>query len=198
MLQSEASKLAGYNAAETGNYIIANLPFDPTDGFHDYRVDFVPGNIVFYADGVVLGRMNTTSVPTDPSPGHMILTHWSNGNPLWSFGPPAELAVLTVSYVKAYFNSSLPSRTADFKSRCKDPRLQDSVCAIPNHPGYPTQQIEGVPPAPTASNYFFSDDDDKIPGQRVFKKNVASSHRLPGVIVGISYFILLQAVFRTL
>lgn len=154
---------------------------------------------MFYADGVVLGRMNTTAVPTNPSPGHMILTHWSNGNPLWSFGPPAKTAVLTVSYVKAYFNSSLPSRISDFQTRCKDPGLQDAVCAIPNNPGHPTQQLDGVPPVPTASNYFFSDDDDKIPGQTVFKKSDgASSYQATGVIVGISYLVILQVVLNAL
>ena len=30
------------------------LPFDPTAGFHDYRLDHAPGSIRFYADGVLM------------------------------------------------------------------------------------------------------------------------------------------------
>jgi len=151
----------------------------------------VPGNIVFYADDAVLGRMNTTAVPTNPSPGHMILTHWSNGNPLWSFGPPAETAVLTVSYVKAYFNSSLPSRTAEYQNRCKNPKQPDAICAIPSHPGYSKQQISSIAPVPTAGNYFFSDNPNKIPGQKVFKKGGATNYNVSKFILGIWNLLML-------
>ena len=30
------------------------LPFDPTTGFHDYRFDYAPGSVRFYADGVLM------------------------------------------------------------------------------------------------------------------------------------------------
>ena len=30
------------------------LPFDPTTGFHDYRFDYAPGYVRFYADGVLM------------------------------------------------------------------------------------------------------------------------------------------------
>jgi hypothetical protein len=66
VLQSAQSVASGFNAAATGNYKIANLPFNPTDGFHEYRIDFVLGNVVFYGDGVVLAKMNTSAVPTMP------------------------------------------------------------------------------------------------------------------------------------
>src|SRR5580700_2143818 len=97
VLQSAQSVAQGYNAAGTSNYIVANLPFNPTTGFHEYRIDFVPGSVVFYADSHVLATMDTSAVPTVA--GHLILTHWSNGNQLWSAGPPAVDAVMTVSYV---------------------------------------------------------------------------------------------------
>ncbi|KAG9242154.1 glycoside hydrolase family 16 protein [Calycina marina] len=173
VLQTEASKAAGYDAQKSGTYILTNLPFDPTDGFHEYRIDFVPGNIVFYGDGIVLGRMNHSSIPTKPSPGHMILTHWSNGNPLWSHGPPAEEAVLTVSYVKSYFNSSSHNRTLQYASRCKNPHAYDSVCAIPDSSidHVPIDGEDGATPAaPVASNYFFSDYENKTVGQTIYGK----------------------------
>lgn len=98
VLQSSQSALDGYSAKDSGNYIIANLSFDPSASFHEYRIDFVPGHVLFYADGEIIGKMNTSSVPTEA--GHMILTHWSNGNPLWSGGPPVQDSSMTVSYVK--------------------------------------------------------------------------------------------------
>src|SRR5580692_10294863 len=94
VLQSAQSVAQGYNAAGAGNYVIANLPFNPTTGFHEYRIDFVPGSVIFYADSEVLTTMHTPAVPTQA--GHLILTQWSNGNPLWSAGPPPTDAIMTV------------------------------------------------------------------------------------------------------
>lgn len=34
------------------------LPFDPTDGFHEYRFDHAPGSVKFYADGVLMKEWN--------------------------------------------------------------------------------------------------------------------------------------------
>ena len=34
------------------------LPFDPTTGFHDYRFDYAPGSVKFYADGVLMKEWN--------------------------------------------------------------------------------------------------------------------------------------------
>lgn len=91
--------------------------------------------------------MTGSNVPT--TPGHLLLSHWSNGNPGWSHGPPAVDAVTTVSYVKAYFNSSLVQRQQDFALRCKDPAASGAVCAIPDH----------------NTTFFFSNDDNLTPNQ---------------------------------
>lgn len=168
VLQSTQSVQAGFNALGTGNYIVVNLPFDPTDGFHEYRIDFLPGNVIFYGDGTILGTMNTSAVPT--MPGHMILTQWSNGNPLWSFGPPPKESVITVSYVKAYFNSSDPSRQADWALRCRNPAAAGATCVIPDQTSAPdTQTSQSNETA--ASTYFFSDDKNKTSNQTVYHKN---------------------------
>jgi hypothetical protein len=107
-----------------------NLPFDPTTSFHEYRFDFLPGKVFFYADGAMLAEMSGPAVPS--SPGHLLLSHWSNGNPGWSRGPPTTDAVTTVSYVKAYFNSSLEQRQQDFALRCKDAAASGAICPIPD------------------------------------------------------------------
>ncbi|KAK4135441.1 glycoside hydrolase family 16 protein [Trichocladium antarcticum] len=130
VLQSREAAVAGYNAARTGTFVKAHLPFDPTDGFHEYRMDYVPGRVFFYADGQRLAEMDGPAVPT--TAGHLILQHWSNGNEFWSGGPPAEDAVLAVRYVKAYFNSSAPERQRDWAARCRDPAAAGAVCSIPD------------------------------------------------------------------
>jgi len=171
VLQSEEARKAGFNAANTGNYFVVNLPFNPTDGYHEYKIDFVPQHIVFYGDGILLGKMNSTAVPTNPSPGHMILTHWSNGNPLWSYGPPAVEAVITVSYVKAYFNSSSASRQEAHASRCTAPSSPGAICTIPDQFGAP-DTVPIVPgDSPPANTYFFSDDKNKTVGQSIYRKS---------------------------
>lgn len=135
VIQSEASRQAGYDASKTGTFKVVNLTFDPTLGFHEYRFDYLPSRVLFYADSQLLAEMNGSSVPSGP--GHIILQHWSNGNPLWSGGPPEQDAILTVSYVKAYFNSSdshLQSSWAESCQKARDDGSDSSdnerVCTI--------------------------------------------------------------------
>jgi beta-glucanase (GH16 family) len=35
-----------------------SLPFDPTNGFHEYRFDYAPDSLRFYADGVLMREWN--------------------------------------------------------------------------------------------------------------------------------------------
>ncbi|KAK0621479.1 glycoside hydrolase, family 16 [Bombardia bombarda] len=167
VLQSRESAAAGYNAQSTGNFIKAYLPFDPTTAFHEYRIDYFPGQVFFYADGLLLGTMKGAAVPT--SPGHLILQHWSNGNVLWSGGPPAEDAVLTIGYVKAYFNSSSTQRVQDWANRCKEAAGQNAICVIPT--------LDGTNPSP--GDWFFSDHDNMTNNQTVYRESGGA--RLRGV-----------------
>ncbi|KAI3336807.1 glycoside hydrolase family 16 protein [Xylariaceae sp. AK1471] len=150
VLQSKESAAAGYDASNTTGLRRVNLPFDPTTAFHEYRFDFLPGKVFFYADGELLSEMSGPAVPS--SPGHLLLSHWSNGNQGWSHGPPTADAVTTVSYVKAYFNSSLEERQQDFLLRCKDPAADGAVCAIPDR----------------NATFFFSNGDNMTPNQTVY------------------------------
>ncbi|KAK2627352.1 hypothetical protein QTJ16_003318 [Diplocarpon rosae] len=74
--QSPQSASQGFSVIGK-DYEVADLPFDPTSGFHEYRIDYLPDQIIFYGDGQVIGFMNST---VSPQPGHLILTHWSNGD----------------------------------------------------------------------------------------------------------------------
>ncbi|GAO16445.1 hypothetical protein UVI_02048050 [Ustilaginoidea virens] len=113
----------GYDASKSGTLKRVNLAFDPTDDFHEYRFDYLPGLVTFYADGKQIAELTGSDVPS--SGGHLILQHWSNGNPTWSGGPPSSDAVALVRYVKAYFNSSNPNHHQDAQG-------QEGVCRASN------------------------------------------------------------------
>ncbi|KAJ8127698.1 hypothetical protein O1611_g5938 [Lasiodiplodia mahajangana] len=89
VLQSKDAAAAGFNAANTTGLRRVNLPFDPTTDFHEYRFDYLYDRVLFYADGDLLSEMTGSGVPT--TPGHVLLSHWSNGNPGWSQGPPSRM-----------------------------------------------------------------------------------------------------------
>ncbi|KAI1082219.1 glycoside hydrolase family 16 protein [Whalleya microplaca] len=161
VLQSKESNDAGFDASHTQGFQRIYLPFDPTAEFHEYRFDFLEDKVLFYADAVLLTEMNGTGVPS--SPGHLLLSHWSNGNPGWSNGPPDTDATTTISYVKAYFNSSSESRQNDYRTRCKDPSASTAVCAIPDN----------------NSTFFFSNIPNMAPNQTTYhEENGAGQTRL--------------------
>lgn len=163
VLQSRDSEASGYDASSTSTYQVVNLDFDPRSDFHEYRMDFVPGRVVFYVDGAVLADMtSSTGVPV--TAGHLALNHWSNGNPDWSGGLPAKDAVMEVRYVKAYFNSSEATRQRDFVGRCIDPDAAGAVCDIP----------EVTPTNASAAGFFFTGQDNMTSNQTVSDNNGVS------------------------
>lgn len=115
VLQTPESASQGFNAAQTPAFKLYTLPFSPSDDYHEYRFDWSEGRVDFFADGNHLWTLNQ-GVPS--APGALFLNHWSNGDPLWSGGPPKEDAVLTVSYVKAYFDSSNATRIQQWTKSC--------------------------------------------------------------------------------
>lgn len=184
VIQSAESVSAGYDAAATGNFIVANLSFNPSSAFHEYRIDFVPGKVHFYADSELLGSMDGAAIPTQP--GHLILSQWSNGNALWSSGPPVSDAVMAVSYVKAYFNSSSLESLNNATDRCsKNSHSSSSVCEIPS-------QVQAPDPAGpdghnTAATFFFSNEKNMTVGQMVYRQG-ASSLLFPWALIMLVLF----------
>jgi hypothetical protein len=162
VLQSPASVRAGYNAADTPNYHVHPLPFRPDDAFHEYRFDWSPDRVTFFVDGQYMYEM-TENIPT--SAGRFFMNHWSNGDPLWSAGPPLVDTPMTVSYVKAYFNSTDEARGKSHEKFC--PKWDGAkVCRIP--------ELREAAPAHDAGTYFFSaDGGDKTPGQITFRRTNA-------------------------
>lgn len=152
VLQSSESLAAGYDAQRTSSFTVYPLPFSPDQAFHEYRFDWTPDKVSFLADGQWLMDM-TANVPT--SPGYLVLNHWSNGDPKWSGGPPDRDAALTVSYVKAYFNSSDLARQRAFEERCGGGTGDAGrVCEIPDQVVPPDPQ--GLEGNVTARTFFFT------------------------------------------
>ncbi|KAL8950607.1 MAG: hypothetical protein Q9222_003362 [Ikaeria aurantiellina] len=98
--------------------------FRPDNGYHEYRFDWTPDSVTYYADGQFLYKF-TDGVPS--APGGLFLNHWSNGDPGWSAGPPEADAHMEFSYIKAYFNT-----TASEGMTCRDPDAPDAVCEVPD------------------------------------------------------------------
>ncbi|KAF3914806.1 hypothetical protein ABW20_dc0102592 [Dactylellina cionopaga] len=137
-----------------GTYQVASIPYNTSDSIHELRFDWTPTAITWYQDGKQVWTIsNTTLFPREP--GHIVITHWSNGNPLWSAGPPDGNAGLLLTYVKAYFNSSDPQRQIDHQRRCDAvDGDQSRICEIPSPVGPPV--YEGIPSVELP--YFFSND----------------------------------------
>ncbi|KAL8804167.1 MAG: hypothetical protein Q9182_002709 [Xanthomendoza sp. 2 TL-2023] len=110
------------NHGGVGGHIKPHVSFHPSDGYHEYRFDWSPGKVAFYTDGKHVGDL-TDGVPSKP--GNILLNHWSDGNAGWTQGPPKQDALMTVAYVKAYFNTTATA------SRCTNPEADGAVCEVP-------------------------------------------------------------------
>lgn len=121
-----------------GAFATPRLPFHPSDGFHEYRFDWSPRKVSFYADGQFIQDL-TQGIPVDP--GFIMLNHWSNGNG-WSKGPPTKDVTMTVAYVKAYFNKG--PEAAQTPGQCDDTTAKGAVCEVPDHKGPVTPDQETV------------------------------------------------------
>ncbi|PPJ50396.1 hypothetical protein CBER1_06976 [Cercospora berteroae] len=138
VIQSPQSALRGY--ASGPDFILKSLPFDPTIGYNEFRFDWFPSHVDFFANGVLLQRMEER-IPKG-QPGALHVSHWSNGNEGWSGGPPERAAVLTVGYVKGYFNTS--EGQEGWRGRCEAAKEgEGEVCSVED-------QI--VPPDPQSGN----------------------------------------------
>ena len=165
VLHSTLSLSRGGDASGTPTFKVIQLPFEAEKAVHEYRFDWSPDKVSFYADGQWLGDMTDQQyIPS--SPGKLVMSHWSNGNPLWSGGPPEEDAFMLVQYIKAYFNSSDPARTKDHGKRCKNANAANAICEVPDQNGPP---LYG-PNSGNARPYFFSQDNsnNKTNNQSVY------------------------------
>ncbi|PPQ79071.1 hypothetical protein CVT24_012732 [Panaeolus cyanescens] len=84
------------------------FPFDPRAGFHEYRIDWVPGATIFYLDGVEVARL-TQSVPN--AAAQWVWNFWSNGDPCWSAGPPTSDSITQIQSIEIYkgYTATVPA-----------------------------------------------------------------------------------------
>lgn len=173
VMQSLQSVQQGDNAAGTDTFVLANLTFNPTVGFHEYRFDFIPGLVIFYADSQILATMsNPSAIPTHS--GKIILTQWSNGNPEWSRGPPLQDSALIVSYVKAYFHSTNATRKSITSKACRNRAAPKAICAIPDQKEAPNP--DGPNGNVSAKTFFFSMQKNDTHGQIIYKQSGGSKY----------------------
>lgn len=184
VIQSPESQAQGSNAAGTSGFSVFELSFQPDQGYHEYRYDWQPSRVDFFADGQLMQTF-TSNVPDAPgkvssiSAHHIdlltlnkvLLNHWSNGDPGWSGGPPTQDAVMTVSYVKAYFNSTNTTRVAQYNEVCSGAGASARTCVIPD---------QTIPPDPsnnsTGRTFFFTLESNMTSGnQTVYPAALPSS-----------------------
>ncbi|KAL0486245.1 beta-glucanase [Acrasis kona] len=84
----------------------------------EHGFDWFPGVTSFYRQGVNVINY-TKNVPVIG--GRLTINMWSNGNPNFSGGPPNQDAVMKVSWVKMFFNTTTKA------SPCV-PQSADSIC----------------------------------------------------------------------
>ena len=188
VLQSPLSEEDGYNAVNTPTFSLHPLPFIPDSAYHEYRFDWSPSSVSFYADGVFLISMNT-SVPT--SPGHITLSHWSNGDQQWSGGPPQEDAILTVEYFKGYFNSSSETRQNDWAQRCKQASAPNATCVVPEVTAAPDGNV-------SAKTWFFSQQNNMTVNQTTFGANNHTGGKKSGASSGLDNGLWCSIMVNTL
>jgi beta-glucanase (GH16 family) len=78
------------------DHATADMPFDPSAAFHEYRFDWRPGRVDYYVDGKQYATL-TNQVPDRPS--RILLNHWSGNIPMWGGKAPTEDAVILVDWV---------------------------------------------------------------------------------------------------
>ncbi|CAE7022543.1 hypothetical protein P3342_005070 [Pyrenophora teres f. teres] len=190
VLQSPESVNHGFAAQGTNGFIVQPLNFRPDEMFHEYRFDWTKDVVSFYVDGQLLSQIRD-NIPTDS--GSIFFNHWSNGDPSWSAGPPDRDTVMTISYMKSYFNSTDTERSQnDYKKRCPtfDPA---KVCTIPSQTTIPDPS-KGPEAAKT---YFFSHDKsaNKTPGQKIYTGGATSIFGSQSWSLAIPVFVaLLSAI----
>jgi hypothetical protein len=73
-----------YSNGEETNNVENSLPFDPTKGYHEYRFDFYPERVEFYADGELMHSFEE-GLPEDPM--NLYVNAWF---PTWLAGEKPE------------------------------------------------------------------------------------------------------------
>ena len=152
VLQSTQSLQAGFNAAGTPGFLPYDLSFDPTTGFHEYRYDWTPTAVSFYADGILLGhndhsRRHPTQSRIDSTSltGPMVIRH----------GLAVHQRVTPCSLSATSRHTSTPLRTLRRRATCGQGG-PNAMCSVPD--------VDGAPDGNTSARgaWFADGGDGKI------------------------------------
>jgi len=92
-------------------------------------------SIEFAVDGNFSSQI-TTNIPQDP--GVLSFSHWSDGNPQYSGGPPTSKATLTVSRSWVFYNAtraSLPCKKTN--APCTGSQVVGASYSLPIQSAFP-------------------------------------------------------------
>jgi hypothetical protein len=150
VVHSDASVADGNDARNTAGFIEGKMDTLPSDDFHEYRYDWSEDLVSFYSDGKWMGDLNQ-SVPAVP--GVVQLSHWSDGNPTWTSGPPAQDAILTVAIFMGYFNTTDRARNQQFDAQCTGSLSTDRICDVADYKGTASSMGKGPSFVGVPQNY---------------------------------------------
>jgi beta-glucanase (GH16 family) len=106
--------------------------------FHEWSFVWLP-DIVHFGLDANYSKFLTTNVPQ--APGRLALSHWSDGNPKYSLGPPTQSSTVTISTLRAVYN--------DTNARALTCKTATSPCTITNGIFQPSTSSGGENNSPT-------------------------------------------------
>ena len=86
---------------QQGKWNDTSVPF--YQDFHEWSFLWLP-DIVYFGLDANYSRFLTTNVPQ--APGRLALSHWSDGNPNYSLGPPTQSSTVTIQSLWAIYNDT--------------------------------------------------------------------------------------------
>jgi len=86
---------------------VADLPFNPTLGFHKYGILWTPGTIKWYVDGELSYTLNSADFNSSSTQVYIMANAWS-GTKNWGGGPPAKISTSYYDWIKFWPNVTAP------------------------------------------------------------------------------------------
>lgn len=199
VVQNTTSPLAlngsGPQSSNTEYHMVKQPNGEVGAQYREYRFDWLPDRIDYYVDG---WRAYSFDENVPSTPGAVHFSHWSNGSPGWTHGPPEEDAVMTVAYVKAYFNTTSPAPLSNHDCSSSYWRGADEgLCQIPDQ--YSSLWPGGPSGNETGFSFFFSRQND------IDRNMTSSGHKgvagdpihTPDEGTGVSMFMMRQQAVDT-
>ncbi|PPJ51098.1 hypothetical protein CBER1_07910 [Cercospora berteroae] len=116
----------GAHGTEDAVEVNGVAPEDATTEVHEYRVDWVEGKSRFFVDGEFQKEIEM-NVPT--TGGQWVWNAWTNGDPSFTVGPPANDAVFKIQKIVMMYNTTDDSGQQEGSSSGSE-RVRPMLCGI--------------------------------------------------------------------